>query len=760
LFVNLECIMRHRFVLTGAALLAAAGSFAGVARAQDSVSTSNGLPGDALSAYLTGGSQTQVQNYIVDLTGLTSSWGNRYLIGPIAKASRSTTTSPTYFNHLIGPTVASNRFGPVQAFVRPTYRLWTQAGGGVNATSNNLALTTLQNVTAMEGQTFGVSFMEFAGGPNGVFGDSDDENNVITAMAGFVPGNNARLYVSRIVAATNRANANAGVTGNASFGLGGVDEAGNTLILADNFNMNAGDDPVVNKQVIRVAALSRSTAFNNLVTNSAFGDTTSGVSRRLLITANNLVTPTVIPPSIAGRAVALVADFNNTFFAEQFANSMSAAAGWMVTGANARGPVSYTGQTFAHLSNGVNDAGTGAALSRGASATKTRGLSAWGLNLNGTVDSALRVELPTAAGALIDQADGFSPANAFGSLGNQEFTNYQSQVCFRGANGPVALTVLPDGDLLMAAGVAGTGPGAAVPQSKDSYIAVARVKAKDASVQWTIAAHSGDTQGSAGGLSKAILGSPNPGHVIGRLARYDEVFPGATSGPSISAPAMDRLGNVYFMSSIRLFRPPINEQNNDLFTVGLLRANFDPDTNAYHLELLTKLDDVFPGLNSGRNYQVQFFGPADADSVDSGAIWHSSIVQDLSARCNTPDQILQTSPITLGALVFRAKIVYDLNNDGVYADPSTPQGAGSPDQAYNVVMAVLPRFRPSDIAATDASPGADGRVDNGDFALFISAFFTGDLLADIAATDASPGPDGNIDNGDFALFISDFFGGN
>jgi hypothetical protein len=73
---------------------------------------------------------------------------------------------------------------------------------------------------------------------------------------------------------------------------------------------------------------------------------------------------------------------------------------------------------------------------------------------------------------------------------------------------------------------------------------------------------------------------------------------------------------------------------------------------------------------------------------------------------------------------------------------------------------------PADIAGTDASPGPDGQIDNGDFALFIASFF-GDVCtgavpcapADIAGTDAAPGPDGQIDNGDFSLFISAFFAG-
>jgi hypothetical protein len=76
---------------------------------------------------------------------------------------------------------------------------------------------------------------------------------------------------------------------------------------------------------------------------------------------------------------------------------------------------------------------------------------------------------------------------------------------------------------------------------------------------------------------------------------------------------------------------------------------------------------------------------------------------------------------------------------------------------------------PADIAQTDASPGADGQVDNGDFQLFIASFFSADCPdcgqpaapacnpADIASTDATPGADGCVDNGDFQVFVASFF---
>ncbi len=83
------------------------------------------------------------------------------------------------------------------------------------------------------------------------------------------------------------------------------------------------------------------------------------------------------------------------------------------------------------------------------------------------------------------------------------------------------------------------------------------------------------------------------------------------------------------------------------------------------------------------------------------------------------------------------------------------------------------RCNDADIAQTDSTPGPDGCVDNGDFGLFISSFFSAECSAtcgvlpvsrcgdaDIAQTDSSPGFDGCVDNGDFGLFISSFFSAN
>lgn len=740
-------------------------------RGQDSVSTTNGLPGDALAAYTTGASGTQVKNYVVDLAPLSSSWNRRYYLGPIAKSSLSTTSG--YFNHLIGAQAVSNRFTGVQTFLRPSYVAWIAQGQGVNTarnttpTDNGTGRYGTLNVASLRGQSFGAAFMEYGGGPLLAFGDADDENNIVAVVAGFQPYAPSRIFVARIVAATNRAGAAATQQGTASLGLGGIDEAGTVHLLADGFGVTGAINALTQKQLWRVDATLRSNTFNNNLNVNGFTDTTTGLSQRLLTSDTSQTTPAILSRTIAGRPVLIGADFANNYLAETSPGTLTATADHLPSGASLRGPISLTARVFGPLASG-SDAATCAGLARAPSATKTRAMAVWTITAAGVPGQRLLAELPSGgAGTIVDPIDGFDPFNAFGSLGNHEFTNYGSQVCFRGGNGPIALTVLPDGDLLAAATVAPAGGGAASPQGMDQYIAVVRIDAAG-TPHWTIAAHTGDSSGAAGGISKRILGDygldglANTGDIgegdgipdptdVGRIARYDEVYKNAQSGPSISSPAMDRMGNLYFLASVSLRRagPPA-------LTTALLRANRDPATGGYTLELLTELGAALPGLNSTRNYQVQLLGPADSDSVDSGALWSGNIVQDLNVAVD-PTSIAAQGASSLGALVFRTRITYDMNGDGQYLDPTLPGNAASPDQAYNALMLLVPKRLLADV-------DQDGFVTGIDFDLFVEAYFTeqvnpntGLKIADVAASGGGAFPDGFITGEDFDRFVEAYF---
>ncbi|MFT3683483.1 MAG: GC-type dockerin domain-anchored protein [Phycisphaerales bacterium] len=740
----------------------AGAAFALPALAQDSVSATPGLPGDAVSAYTIGASSEQTNTYVVDLPIKTSSWGHKFRLGPIAKSSLSSGSNVLFYNHLIASTVASPVMSPIGAPFRSSYSLWSNApGAGVNASRNSAPSTVSVNGIPM--QTFGVSFLEFAGGPDGVMGNADDENNLIAAMVSLAPQYPGRVYVTRTVAATNKT---AIQNANSTLGLGMIDPAGTLVTLGDGVGLT-GPNPITNKKTFRVDAANRSASTVNMLSESGGADTV--VTRIIGSAATTQTTPTLIPASIAGRPIALGADLANNFLYEGAANSLTSTTGHLGAGVLARGTVSYSPSVFAPLGSGSR-LGTAAALSRASSTTKTRGISAWSLASNGAPTGTLRVEMPAGVGQLTDLDDGFDPSAAFGSPENQEFTNYQSQTVYRGPNGPVASVVLPNGDLLLAATVAATGSGAAVPAGMNNYIAVARVNASTQAVTWTIAVHTGNAAGAAGGLSKAVYGDNGadgiPGTAdagegdgvvdatpIGHIALASEASPGVSTGPSISAPAIDAMGNVYFMSGLQLLD---NTQQSYRYTTGLLKANYNAATGGYRLELIAELGTVLPGLNSGRNYQVQFISVADADSIDSGTIWSSSIVPQPLAGISTAN-LSYGSPLSFGALVFRARIVYDANTSGTYVDPTLPGNLGT-DEAYNVAMLLLPARPAADVGRQGGVFGSDGFYDNNDFIAFINAFFAGNnAIADLGSAGGIAQPDGFLDNNDFIAFINAFF---
>ncbi|MGD9690084.1 MAG: hypothetical protein AB7K52_10565 [Phycisphaerales bacterium] len=742
-------------------------SSAGQALAQDSVSTGSGLPGDALSPYAASANPAlneQSNNYVVDLADLTSSWGGKYRLGPVVKASFGATGD---FTRLMAATVASNRF-VAGAFALPMYDSWRAAGQGVNAIQNAAPIDDgsgnfgPRSTLGLEGAHFALAFMEFSPGPSSIFGDGDDEQSVIVALCGFEPQAASRLYVSRVAAAANKLVAG-GSTGTASFGIGGVDALGSVHILADGFGMTSAS-AVPDKRLLRVQAGLRGTGVNQI--NSAGASDAAATS---LLQANQIIqtTPTLIPASVAGRPLMVGMDFAGNFLFEAAPGALTPSTAWSAASDSPRGPVSITASGFARLNTSGTSAATLAALSKTtAPGARTRAINLWGATSTGAVSGTLRLDLP-ASGTFIDPTDAFDPANTWAPLAQHEFTNYASQVSFRGPSGPAALVVLPGGDLLVAATVAATGNASALPQSMDNYLAVARVNAATGAATWSIAAHTGDALGAAGGLSKIILGDHGadgipgtadagegdgivdrgPDAWIGRIARAAEGPNGSSNGPSISAPALDRLGNLYFIASTQ-YKVGGGGGGGVRFSTSLLRANYAPATGAYELERLLDLDDTFAGINSTLNYRVSFLSAADGDSVDSGSIFSSSIVQDLAPGID-PDALAYADPRSLGALVIRATIVYDRDAGGAFLDPTLPGNAGSPDQACDVALVLMPG------APTPANPvdfNGDGNVDPDDLGDFINAYFSvpPDPRADFNA-------DGNIDPDDLGDYINAYF---
>ncbi|HYE03476.1 MAG TPA: hypothetical protein VD963_09610 [Phycisphaerales bacterium] len=739
-------------------LAAAAGSWFGLAavcRAQDSTATAPGLPGDALDAYRTSPSE-QLNHYVVDLATKQGSWGGRFALGPIAKASRANSTG--LFNHYIGSQAASAIM--VRApYLASSYHAWHAPGQGVNETSNATPTDDgtgqygLLATAGRHGTRLGLAFMEFGAGPDAVMGTGDDEQNVITALVEIPTRRPNRLFVSRIAALQNKPSNASGNVATASFGLGGIDTSGAVHLLADGYGM-AATARLANKQLLRVRAGARAAGVVNRVQQGGAQD--AAATDLVLDTQTSLLTPTVIPGALAGRAVLVGSDFASNYLYESAPLTITTTKDYLPGGSgSARGNISYAPRVFAPLASGGGEAGTLASFSRTDNDTTTRAISVFVVNADGSVDAQQQLTLPGTAAALTDPTDGFQPGVHLGPLSAHEFSGYQGQVPFRGGNGQAALTVLANGDLLVAATVSALG-GGGLPQGQDTYIAVARVSAATGQVTWRVAAHTGDWAGAAGGLSKVIRGdygadglpgTGDPGEgdgqldaaPIGRLARYSEVYPDRPWGPSISAPAMDAKGNLYFTAALRL-----GPQANPVHTVGLLKAVFD-GAGGHTLELIARQGDVIQGANSTVNYQIALLPLADGDGADSGAIWSGNLAHDFLPLVD-PAAVAPSSPAALGALVFRARLIYDVNADGQFIDPATTGNSG-PDQAYHAVMLLMPAVRPGDT-------NRDGLITSADISWFLGRWF-----ADLTANTRHADWDGNdiVGSADISAMLQDWF---
>jgi hypothetical protein len=719
---------------------------AAAAHAQDSVSASNGLPGDAPSAYqTTTGDTRQALRFSVDLAPKASSWASKYALGPVVKASRSNVSG--FFDQLMGAQTASARFGSGAFFSALTYLQWIATpGAGVNPPQNTAPAFAIYG-EGKYGQRFGMGFMEYGPGNDGAFGTGDDENTLIGSTVDFQFRQPNRLFVQRVVGAANKTTA-AGL-GTASMGLGAIDEQGNLHAYADGFGMTVASR-LQTRALLRVKLGARGLSVVDQISGSGSSVVAAdpGATDTIRAGVTMDTAPAIVSAGLAGgegRPVLLASDLLGNYVYESAPNAASATTAYLSASATSpRGSICFIPQTYAPVA-AANPVGTGATLARTDSNTKTRAVQVFGVAANGAIGTSTTVTLPTSGAALADPDDGFSPDGAFPPLAGHEFTNYAGPAAFRGGTSQVAMVRLPSGDLLVAGAVAANGGGSAIPQSQDGYIAVARLPAAGGTPAWTIAAHTG-AQGfagtGAGVASKAIYGRSSPAGAlepIGRLARYTEVFGSASTGPSISSPAIDLGGNVYFIATIGL------TGTSTTFTTGLLRANFDGATNAYKLELLAAVGDVLPGLNSGKNYRIQLLGLAGTDGVDPGSIFSSAVVQDSIAGANAP-AAGYGSAISLGALVFRAKIVYDMNADGVYADPSAGgTGATSPDQAYTVQMVLMPRVPKGDF-------NRDQALTVQDIFDFLAAWFTLGLGSDWNGSGATTVQD-------IFDFLTDWFAG-
>jgi hypothetical protein len=695
-----------------AAVLAGIAGLAFPCAAQDSTSRNSdggsGLPGDALNPWVLGPGMRS--NYIVDLRPFSTSMGTTFGVGPIIKSGK---TSATRFTALNGTSVISASARTNAPYPATSYSYWTTPGAGLHPTEN-IASGVSAITPAGTATVFGVGLMDFdevAIGSSNVF-----VNQLYAAQVAFDPGQPGRLYVTRVHAA---ANSTANNTDRSQFGLGSIDADGNLCFRADSFG-SAGPTSslLVGDNYFRIKSPLRGITVN-LIDNN--GGSNSGATDWLLVRSPATHTvPTAIPADLAGRSVLMGTDLLGNYLFESSAGDFSGSSTAHRTGTlDHRGAPSFSARVLF-----PGSIGTGAILTRtSAGGGKTNAITVWGVDANGNPTTSRTVPLPT---SLTDPCLPYT-----WDLGGGDFRGYESQTIFRGGSGPVAMTMDQQGRALVASLVFhGSIGGAANPFDA---IAVARFdpSVPGSPVSWTNAAWVDTTQSTGKPLfgDYGADGAPGTNDAgegdgvvnandapIGRLASLTE-NPFAGPGPSLSAPAFDAAGNLYFIASVSL-RKRIGSQVLEVPSVALVRAVYDAAAFCYTPEVVMEVGSVFTGVNSSTPYQVQYLSVADADSSSSTSIWSSSTMQQAWNKLN-PLDMPSADPRQLGGLVVSARICYDVNGDGQFEDPTViGNNPNSPDEAYNVVLYV--GFTPTEPRCGTADFDNDG--DSGTDA-DIEAFF-------------------------------------
>lgn len=641
--------------------LLTAGALSPTLFAQDSTDATTCGAGDAVSPWADSSTlhgSEQCNHFVVDLRSFETRWGTRLGIAPLLKSSKSGTAFNTSL--LSSSTISRLQKGGVDVS-GSSYGLWNGPGIGVNNTPANNAAPSHARTTTRATQQFGVAFSEF-----GTTDAGESYNAVVGGIVNFRPETPSRLYVNRVMAASNSCDI---ISNLAQFGLGSVDEEGNVYFRADNSGVfgGCGQTPLSANHVYAVQMALRDCDSLNVISNNAIGlKDLPAIDEFVTSSADTHLTPTALPPAISGAGPYLLATtFGNPTpqFVRGPAGGTISSSGFIdpFNNGGTRGTPSYTQDNFSFLGS---SAGILASLARDTGGPGiARDLNLWGINAAGGITGTMALTMP---GALTDNSNG---AATLGPAGTLEFTLYESQVAFRGGNGQVAVGLDQNGDLLAAA--TGVHPAKAGNNSPINMIAVARVDQNTGAATWTMAAYNYGVSG------KPILDGPG-GATIGQLVALLNVTGGSPQGPSMSPPMMDSVGNLYFLSAIETFSPAPD------YAVGLVRAVYDPDTFSYELDLVCKTGDIHRGVNSDRDWLITFLEIADNNSVSSGSTTSQNI-QEVAFADGSTVGLDTADSRALGGLVLNAGIVYDSNDDG---DFTTCFDTGVDDNNYNVLLYV------------------------------------------------------------------------
>lgn len=636
------------------ALIALAGLFcASVACGQDSVATTPG-GNDAPAAHDTALQRT---SYIVDVATVPTSWGRRMVVGPVLKASREEYNTDFRTNVLLGAAASGQSIGPITlASPGPQYAVWTSAGQGVHPTAN--ALTGGRVTPTTFDRQFSVALADVSRIP----GTNALPTNIVGARIGQVlSGEGAdrrRLYVERTVALVSGQDPLAfGET--ASLSLGAVDASGVVFIRADSTGAThplriGGDNIVKVKLGSRVVAPSSAFAINFLLKELG-GTATVGWDNPSTSTLLGSSSVPVVTPA-AAPFLQVAADSFTSAISLDFKGEMRA----MFSGENNAALASFRhtsvtslrGNPFVSIAPEPSPNWIAATLATTGGGTDPLAVSLAPVNSINVFQLAPAGTLPGVApdtprlATLPPPNPSNPPLVGTGGFvlnprGFAQFIGAADQFPFRGPAGPVGIGQTASGETLVAAT-------ASDPDSGE-FIAVKRFAASGDTPtnNWTIAAFAG----TAANLGSPILNGAS-GSEIGQLVAD---FPVA-----ISSPAIDLLGNVYFVSRWR----PAGTLEKPTGFFKAVRVG-EGAAAAYRIELLLTTGQVVQGRNSATAYTITALRLADSNSIASGAFHAGQLIQ---TRMNPPGQSAPTtnaaSPFAFGGAVVNATIEYSRGASG------------------------------------------------------------------------------------------------
>ncbi|MEO1130080.1 MAG: DUF6531 domain-containing protein [Planctomycetota bacterium] len=621
---------------------------AGAAVGQDSISNipAPQAPGDsdALDPFSGG---DQCREYVLDLVSITTSWGTEFCVGPLIKSGRM---DPAIENINIGAQSISRKVTP--GFYAPSYAEWMTPGEGVNVLFNDPpagSVSPLGSATQL-----GVAI----NGSNGIF------DTITGAVVTFDQVDPARVYVERRFGAVS--SNDFGITPCGDFGLGAVDATGMIAFRADGIGGDPGCVIVGNNGVRVDLRLRDCTIVNGLFSaGGAPATTTSDDPVATIIAAyeipDTLAVPNLIPTEIGGPSL-----FGRTFTGggDSFLYADGASSAGIT---DAQGSVAFSVEPMLGSPGAIGTIGYIADLGGGV----FRAIELADVDFAGTpLTPFTSFAIPT---MLTDICDGTV------ITGITRAGLYGGSATLSGGTGQVGLGVDQLGRGLAAVTVFRTSA------ADDPANAIAALIDPAGAATWTLVAWNGPAAShfSVAGRGKPVLDGPG-GTVIGYLSSTNELTGGVMVGPSMSAPGIDSVGNVWFTCPVEYVASPADPFNAANIRTTLVRAVLDTSgaADCWELEAVLAEQDIIAGANSSTDYRIERIPIAGAGAVSSSAFFSQNVVQDAFAGID-PSPLSTADSRTLGGLVLQCDIIYDADNNG-----SFDMGGASRDEAYDVVLYV------------------------------------------------------------------------